>query len=325
MGCDASNEFAKWAPLQTVMAGVPQRFGIVPPPMEKKSQATRRMLDNDLLRVFVTVVDHGGFTAAAAVLHRTQAAISLQFKRLEDSVGTALLHQPRQPLRLTEDGTVLLDYARRMIALNDEALTSLSSSCIAGRIRIGSINDYSVNVLPELLADFCRLYPLAEIELQTGIVSEMERKLGVAYDLVVGIQAAGTSIHDVLSRERVVWVTSATRSPHRQDPLPLALLPPGTLFRDWAITALAADHRAFRVAHESANAAATEAAVAAGLAVTVFKESTIKASPVLRTLGADEGFPELPQVEVVLMSAPAPLSRAAACLKAFLLDRLVPG
>lgn len=283
--------------------------------------ASRRVLDNDLLRVFVTVVDHGGFTAAATVLHRTQAAISLQIKRLEESVQVVLLHQPRQPLRLTDDGKVLLDYARRMIALNDEALSGLSSDRIAGRIRIGSINDYSVNVLPGLLAEFSRRYPDVEIELQTGIVSEMARKLGIAFDLVIGIQAAGTGQHDVIRRERVMWVTSINASPHEQDPLPLALLPPGTLFREWIINALSARGRRFRVAHESANAAATEAAVRAGLAVAVFKESTIQREG-LRILTPDDGFPELPPVEVVLMSAPEPLSRAAARAKDFLLERM---
>jgi DNA-binding transcriptional LysR family regulator len=285
------------------------------------SGAPRRVLDNDLLRVFATVVDHGGFTAAAAVLHRSQAAISLQIKRLEESTRAVLLHQPRQPLRLTDDGKILLDYARRMIALNDEAFSSLSSSRVTGKIRIGSINDYSVNVLPELLAEFCGLYPEAQIELQTGMVSEMERKLGSSFDLVIGIQRAGGHHADVLSREKVLWVTSAKRTPHLQQPLPLALLPVGTLFRDWAIQALSALGRDFRVAHESANAAAIEAAVVAGLAVSLFKEGTA-ISPGLRVLEVAEGFPTLPMVDVVLMSAPEPLSRAASRLREFLLTRL---
>jgi DNA-binding transcriptional LysR family regulator len=282
--------------------------------------AARRLLDNDLLRVFVTVVDHGGFTAAGTVLHRSQAAISLQIKRLEDSTRTVLLHQPRQPLRLTEDGEVLLDYARRMIALNDEALASLSSEQISGKIRIASIMDYSTNVLPELLAEFCSLYPKVQIEQQTGIVSELVRKLGSAFDLVVGIQESGANPPGLLRTERVRWVTSATRSPHLQEPLPMAFLPAGTLFRDWAIKALAASGRDWRLAHESANATATEAAVAAGLAVTVFKESTVT-SPSLKTLGEADGFPPLPLVDVVLFSAPS-LSRSALRLHDFLLKRL---
>lgn len=320
-GVIPSNEFGIWAALHCFMGKECLTSFCYGSAMGKNSQPSRRVLDNDLLRVFVTVIDHGGFTAAAAALHRTQAAVSLQIKRLEESVQASLLHQPRQPLRLTDEGKVLLDYARRMVALNDEALASLTSTNISGRIRIGSINDYSVNVLPGLLAEFCLLYPEAEIEQQTGIVSDMERRLGSAFDLVIGIQAAGTGRHDVLCRERVVWVGSAERSPHMVDPLPLALLPPGTLFRDWVIGALADVRRPFRVAHESANAAATEAAVAAGLAVAAFKESTVK-SIALRVLGAEDGFPELPMVDVVLMSAPVPLSRAAACLKHFLLARL---
>jgi DNA-binding transcriptional LysR family regulator len=286
-----------------------------------QSPVRTRVIEHDLLRVFVTVVDYGGFTAAGQVLHRTQAAVSLQIKRLEETVQAPLLQHPRRTVQLTREGEILLDYARRMLSLNDEALSAVRGDELAGRVRIGAINNYASGILPPLLAEFCELHPEVQIEVHTGVAAEMDRKLGSTYDLIINISPEGQGEGVLLGNQQPVWVTSARNSPHDREPLPLALLPNGSLYRKFAVDALARQGRAWHAAHESTNLAAMVAAVEAGLAVAVFLREAVNFER-LRELTEEEGFPRLPRAHVVLNSADRYLSRATVELRQFLLARL---
>lgn len=274
------------------------------------------------MRVFVTVVDYGGFTAAALVLHRTQAAVSLQIKRLEETVQVPLFQHPRRAVQLTPRGEILLEYARRMLSLNDEALSAVRGDELAGRVRIGAVNNYASRILPPMLAEFCELHPEVQIEVHTGVAAEMDRKLGSTYDLIINISPEGQGEGVLLGKQEPLWVTSARHSPHLREPLPLALLPNGSLFRKFALEALARQGRAWHAAHESTNIAAMEAAVEAGLAVAVFQRDSVDFER-LRELTEAEGFPRLPHAYVLLRSADRYLSRATVQLREFLLARLV--
>lgn len=288
-----------------------------------QSPVRTRVLEHDLLRVFVTVVDYGGFTAAAMVLNRTQAAVSLQIKRLEETVQAPLLQHPRRTVQLTRQGEVLLEYARRMLSLNDEALSAVRGDGLAGRVRIGAINNYASRILPPLLAEFCELHPEVQIEVHTGVAAEMDRKLGSTYDLIINISPEGQGGEGIkLSSQQPVWVTSARHSPQNREPLPLAVLPNGSLFRKFALEALAQQGRAWHPAHESTNLAALVAAVEAGLAVAVLLSEAVNFDR-LRELTDAEGFPRLPRADVLLRSADRYLSRATVELREFLLARLV--
>lgn len=287
-----------------------------------QSPVRTRVIEHDLLRVFVTVVDYGGFTAAGQVLHRTQAAVSLQIKRLEETVQAPLLQHPRRTVQLTRQGEVLLEYARRMLSLNDEALSAVRGDELAGRVRIGAVNNYASRVLPPLLAQFCELHSEVQIEVHTGVAAEMDRKLGSTYDLIINIAPEGQGEGVLLGKQEPLWVTSARHSPHKREPLPLALLPNGSLFRKFALETLARQGRAWHAAHESTNIAAMEAAVEAGLAVAVFQRESVDFER-LRELTEAEGFPLLPRADVVLHSADRYLSRATVELREFLLAHLV--
>lgn len=290
------------------------------PPSATPSPVRTRVLEHDLLRVFVAVVDYGGFTAAASVLHRTQAAVSLQIKRLEETVQVALFHHPRRTVQLTPRGEVLLEYARRMISLNDEALSVVRGDEVAGRIRIGAINNYASGILPPLLAEFCAIYPEVQIEVHTGVASEMDKRLGSTYDMTINLHTPGQGEGVLVSTQEPIWVTSLQHSPHQRDPLPLALLPHGSLFRRYALQALAQMGRAWHLAQESSNIQAIEAATAAGLALTVFQRHSVDFTR-LRELSEAEGFPRLPGADVRLQIAERYLPRAALQLREFLLDK----
>lgn len=279
-----------------------------------------QILENDLLHVFVTVVDQGGFTAAARTLHRTQAAVSLQIKRLEDIVGVSLIMRPQRGFRLTPEGDLMLDYARRMLALNAEALRTLRAEETDCTVRLGTIDDYVANILPPLVGAFCRSHPRVNVELYGGMPSSMLTRIGAHFDIVIAMEPAGTSQGQVLRREPVVWTTSSEHNQHERSPLPLAVAPPGSMFRHWAIAALQQSGVPWRLAHVNSNVSGIEAAVRQGLGVGVFKASTIDDR--LRRLDESDGFPRLPDVEIALYSIRSSPSSPTMRLRDYLVERL---
>lgn len=277
-----------------------------------------RALDHDLLRAFVAVVDYGGYTAAATGLHRTQAAVSHQIKRLEDAVQAALFRHPRRAVQLTAEGEILLDYARRLIVLNDQALGSLRSDELGGKVRVGANHFYATNVLPRLLARFARDYPDILVELHTGVAADMVKRLGSVFDLAINVHEEGSGNGRLIRDAPVHWVAARDAVLPAGEPVPVALLPGGSLLRRWALEALARSGTPWRLVHESSNVCALQACVEAGLAVSVLPVFSIGR---LRVLDG-EGFGELPVVQVRLEKAERYLSRAAIRLHDFLATEL---
>jgi len=278
------------------------------------------MLELNLLRVLVAVAERGGFTHAARALHRTQSAVSMQMKRLEHAAGVPLFVRRGRVIRLNRDGEALIGYARRMLTLGDEALGALSKSDCVGTVRVGSSDDhYATRVLPRMLTQFLRAHRGVRVELRTGLTVELLERLGADYDLVLGMHSAGSSGGLVIRRDRPTWATAAASKAHQEDPLPLALYPDGCLFRRWATRALDNAGRAWQCAYVSPSYGALVAAVRAGLAVSVFKRSTL--APGLRSLGRKDGFPVLPEMEIALHRA-QDASRAANELAKHLIECL---
>jgi DNA-binding transcriptional LysR family regulator len=272
-------------------------------------------LDPDLLRAFVAVADHRGFTRAARSLNRTQSAISMQIKRLEAMMAAPLFERGRA-VQLTREGESLIGYARRILDLNDEAVRHLDDGRLAGTVRMGVIDDYAGCVLPEILARFAAQHPGIYVEVHTGLTVDLLELLGDRLDLVLGMQPQGSGRGEFLREDPPVWAVGKGHRVHERDPLPLALYPSGCLFRDWALAALDASGRRWRLAYMSPSRSAVEAACAAGLAVTVVKASTLPAT--LRRLGEEDGFPALPAAEITLHRAPGKPRRAAAALADFI-------
>ncbi|MBP0581061.1 LysR family transcriptional regulator [Labrys sp. LIt4] len=280
---------------------------------------TLPMLDPDLLRAFLAVADHRSFTRAAAQLNRTQSAVSMQIRRLEMRVAADLFRRNTTMVELTQAGESLVAYARRILALNEEAVGKLREHRIEGRVRLGVMDDYGSHVLPAMLARFLTLYPRIHIEMETGLTSTMLGRLGESYDLVIAMHAEGHEHGELLRREQPVWAASATHEAWLIDPLPVALYPMGCLFRKWAIEALDAVRRPWRLAFVSHNLATVEAVAAQGLAVTVVKASFLPHS--LRGLSPRDGLPALPGAEIRLHAGPSP-TRAAALLAGHLREAL---
>jgi DNA-binding transcriptional LysR family regulator len=266
-------------------------------------------IDTDLLRAFVAVADRGGFTPAARALSRTQSAVSMQIKRLEASTQTDLFEREGRTVRLTRHGEAFLGYARRMLALQEEAFRALAAERVEGPVRIGAMDDYGTRVLPGLIAAFCRDYPSVSV--------------GRRFDLVLAMHPAGTRRGEVVRREATIWAGSRTHATHERDPVPLALAPQPCLFRDWSLAALDKAERRWRLAYMSPSLGAVEAAAASGLAVTVLKASMLP--PTLRALTPRDGLPKLPAAEIALHRAAKSGSRAAGKLGDYLIETLRDG
>jgi DNA-binding transcriptional LysR family regulator len=268
-------------------------------------------LDPELLQAFVAVADQRSFTRAAATLNRTQSAVSMQIKRLEDRLGVELFHRTKANVDLSPSGEGLLGYARRILSLNDEAIAHLREHKVEGVVRLGVMDDYGTLIVPPLLASFLTGYPLIHIEMETGLTSSMPARLGEAYDLVIAMHPVGRGDGEFLCREQAVWATSAEHQVEEQDPLPVALYPQGCLFRRWAMEALDAVTRRWRLAFVSHSLAAVESIAAQGLAVTVVKSGTFPSR--LRRLSERDGLPPLPAADICLHRA-ANLSHAGTLL-----------
>jgi DNA-binding transcriptional LysR family regulator len=277
------------------------------------------VLDPDLLQAFVAVAEHRSFTRAASALNRTQSAVSMQVKRLEERLQAELFHRSKTNVDLSAAGEGLLGYARRILSLNEEAVGRVRAHGMEGRVRLGVMDDYGTMIVPPLLAGFVALYPLVHVEMETGLTSTMPDRLGGAYDLVIAMHPEGPGEGELLRTEQAVWAASAEHRVEQTDPLPVALYPQGCLFRSWAMQALDQAQRPWRLAFVSHSLSAIEAIAAQGLAVTVVKSGTFP--PTLRRLSERDGLPRLPRAEIRLHRAPN-LTRAAALLADHLVTAL---
>ncbi len=177
------------------------------------------VLDPDLLKAFVAVADHRSFTRAAAMLNRTQSAVSMQIKRLEDRLGVELFHRTKVNVDLSSAGEGLLGYARRILTLNDEAVGRLREHKVEGLVRLGVMDDYGSIIVPPLLASFVSGYPLIHIEMETGLTSSMVNRLGDSFDLVIAMHPEGRGEGELLRREQAVWAAGASHPIEELDPL----------------------------------------------------------------------------------------------------------
>ena len=257
-------------------------------------------LDLDQLQTFIAISDTGSFTRAAEDVHRTQSAVSMQMRRLEERIGKPLFEKDGRNNRLTEEGERLLSYARRMIHLNRETLAAFDDRRLEGTIRIGTPDDYADRFLPEIMARFARSNPRVELtvicEPTPGLVEHIKRgNLDLA--MVTHNDARGQS--EVVRREPLLWVSSANHATHEQEILPMAFGRPTCIWRRAACDVLDRMNRDYRVLFTSFSATVITAAVLSGLAISVLPECALR--PGMRVLGDADGFGPLPDCKIGIM------------------------
>jgi DNA-binding transcriptional LysR family regulator len=281
-------------------------------------------LDIRMLRSFVSVVQTGSITVTARQLGRTQPAITLQLQRLEELVDKTLLHHEGRRQLLTDDGDLVLSYAKSILRLHDEMLQRLASPDVEGTVVLGTPDLYAAFVLPAILNRFRKAFPKVQVELRcelsTPLVGLVRRG---EIDLALVTKMEGFSGGKIVGQEQLIWMVGTDSDAHCADPIPLAVLPPGNIYREHAIDQLERIGRNWKITCVSASAVGLQAAAVAGMAVTVLGRSALTLG--LREIGLNEGFPPLPTVDLLLYRAAGRNLAAIDALYNYLESYLGPG
>jgi len=270
-----------------------------------------------VLRTFVAIAEQGGFTRAGEVVNRTQSAVSMQMKRLEEDIlQRPLFEREGRQVRLTAEGQVLLGYARRILKLHGEVFNTLRMPHMVGLVRIGTPDDYAMRFLPSILSSFAKAYPLVQVEVHCDTSRQLMLRKDL--DLTIVTREPGNEIGQLLRQERLVWAAAEGFCPHEQRPMPLALFNTECFCRAWTCNALETQGIDYRVAYTSPSLSAIFAVVTAGLAVTAQLQSLISGN--LRVLGEAEGLPELPLANVMLVRGGQSPSPITDCMAQYIIE-----
>lgn len=274
-------------------------------------------LDIRMLRSLMSVVETGSITETARRLGRTQPAITLQLQRLEELTGKAIfLHEGRR-LFLTSDGETVLLYARSILGYHDELLSQLASPDIEGHVVVGTPDLYAAFLLPPILKIFRKAFPRVQVELNCSLSTPLVAcvKRGEV-DIALVTRMNDFTGGQVVRQEQLIWMTGEQSTAHNETPIPLALLPPGNIYRDHAIAKLEEARIRWRLACVSDSVGGLQAAAFGGIAVTVLGRSALVRN--MREIGAKEGLPPLPKVDLLLYKKPTATSKAATALHDYL-------
>jgi DNA-binding transcriptional LysR family regulator len=258
-----------------------------------------RNLDPSLLRAFVAVAETAGMTSAANVLNLTQAAVSQQIKRLEDSFGCQLVERDRRGMRLTDAGERLFGKAKRMLALNDEIWADMTAPRYEGEVRLGVPYDLVNTYLPPVLKSFANSHPKVKV----ALVCLPSIRLGEALatgevDLALIEERAPGVTAEVLAIERLVWVGAKGGDAHLKRPLPISFGSEVCVFRTAVMDVLREAGVDWWVVSEMGSMEGLYATAHTDLAVTALLASTVPAS--LQVLGPGAGLPPLPAFSISL-------------------------
>lgn len=280
-------------------------------------------LSLDHLRSFVAIAETGNYTRAAESVYRSQPALSMQIKRLEEQIGAQLLERTNKETRVTEAGEVLLTYARRILDLNQEALSRLSAVETEGQVRIGVLEEVALGPLVDLLTKFGRLCTRINLELHVTTSWDLTQMINAGrLCLAVANRMYATGDVVPLWDERYVWVVNPDHPVTDEAELPVVLDPPThpCPIRDAAEQVLNERAQPWRLVFGSESVAAMRAAVNAGLGVGMLAESEVSSR--MHVLTEDDGFPPVPPAKIGLLRSTRANSPAVDCLHDFLIEHL---
>ncbi len=264
------------------------------------------VLDSELLKTFVVIAETGSFARAAKAVFRTPSAVSMQMKRLEDVLSSALFLREGRTVSLTKEGESLLSYARRILQLHDEAVAQFVCPSMEGTVRIGTPDDFAVRFLPNILTRFNCSHPKVQVEVHSDDTKNLvkmieEGKLDLTL-ITCGNTAVSKIDSTVIFEEPLVWVGRQDGTAYAQRPLPLAISDVGCPWRDKALEVMDKLNIQYRIAYSSQNTSGQEAALLADLAIAALPLS--HANSPYRCLGEREGLPTLGSYQIAYMRSP---------------------
>jgi DNA-binding transcriptional LysR family regulator len=265
----------------------------------------------ELLQTFIAVAETLSFTRAGQRVNRTQSAVSMQIKRLEHELGRELFRRERRSVSLTEEGRLLLPYAREMVRLEGRAMAALAKPEMRGEVSLGMPEDYATSLLPGVLAKFAKSHPRVRVH----VFSDLSRRLALSVrrgelDLTVCNSGDGTGealgdgdedreiTGEIVHREPVVWACSERHETYARESLPLAVYHQGCPFRRWAEQALERMGRRYHIAYTSPGVGGILGAVREGLSVAPVARTSLGSG--LVEVGTAQGLPLLPFSTVTL-------------------------
>ena len=262
-----------------------------------------RNLDLTALRSFVAVAEAGGVTRAAGFLHLTQSAVSMQLKRLEEGLGVSLLDRSSRSVAMTAEGEQLLAYARRMLALNDEALARLTADAFEGEVRLGVPHDIVYPAIPTVLRQFAADFPRVRVVLHSSFTNDLLGQFARGdCDLILATEDGTGAGGETLAEQDLVWVGAPGGSAWRQRPLRLAF-ETRCIFRQSVQEALEAAGIPWEMAIESEHSRTIEASLSADLAVHAMLSPAVP--PQFEAIRHGGALPPLPHKRINLYTAAA--------------------
>lgn len=269
---------------------------------------SRTSLDLEVLRSFVAGVEMGSFAMAAQHMSRSTSAISAQLKKLEEQAGQPLMRKAGRGLVLTAAGEVMLAYARRLLALNDEAVQAVQGSGLEhGWIRFGMQEDFGESLLPAILGQFSRAHPQFRLDVKVARNQQLLDGLTKGeLDLVLAWDGGQSwPYQEEMGTLPLCWIDSKA-NPVESPPvstIPLVAFEAPCLMRAAACAALEQANLAWRQAFCSSSLSGIWAAVAAGLGVTVRTPAGLP-----DTLQLRKDLPALPDIRLMLYRAESSVS-----------------
>jgi len=288
----------------------------------------RRHLDIEALRALVAIADTASFSQAAGQLGRTQSAVSLQIKRLEEALGRTLLRRVQGRVDgATEEGRALIAYARQILRLNDEAYHCVARETSVGTLRVGLPEELMESVFPAAMRRFREQYPGMRLTLRCDLSAALLAAVDAGtLDLALFKHCGAAPAALDLWQEPLAWMAGEAWANERPTPLPLALFGENCAFRIAATGALAREGIEWRLAYSGSSTTGLRHAVACGLGVTVLPRSLL--APGLSVVEA--GLPALPDAHLAVHHAAGETHPAAARFAALIgeemrLRRAAPG
>ena len=260
-------------------------------------------LDIDQLQTFIAIVDTGSFTKAADRVFKTQSAVSMQMRRLEERVGKQLFAKDGRGIRMTGEGEKLLNYARRIIRLNNEAIAAFDDNRLEGTLRIGTPDDYADRYMPEIIGRFAKTHPNVELYIVCEPSVDLSEKMNRGeLDIALVTHNPRARMSDVVRTEPLCWVTSSNHTLRDDAPVPLAVGRRDCQWRQLACSALDGVGREYQILFTSWSSTVIASAVLAGMAVSVMPESALRTG--MKVLTQTDGYPPLPPVQIGIMKRP---------------------
>lgn len=268
----------------------------------------------DVLRTFMLVAETGSFTQAAKCIFRTQAAASLQVKRLETAIGDAVFIRQGRGVALTQKGTILYEYARRILDLYDETVTAVDQPELNGRVRLGAPDDFATQHLAKALKRFVVAHPMVELDVVCDDTRNLTGMLeNGRLDLAITTRCRMVP-HSI--RLDLVWIMSELMKPPEHDILPLALFHSECCYCTNAEVALAEAGREYRTAYRSPSLAGVIAAVQAGIGVApVTRDTKVEGC---RHASVADGLPDIRPAYLALRFAPGCCSEVVSVFAGFI-------